>query len=366
MPQHPTLSDALNQYLSAYRARRAPATLKGDRFVLSRFVAAMGDIQVRHLRPERVTDWFYGPGGLLDEHQTRDRRRREPVQATTHNFYRARLKSFFTFCQQRGYLRADLLIEVPHMRTVRRERQQPGPLLLLAMLDHAASNRDRAYLAVLMNTGLRANEVLRLRVGDVDLREGNLRVYISKSKQEDLLPVTSDLDGELRVWLTEYAADIGRPLATDDFLFPAASGPRYAWVPDDIGVKKQVIVPSTWVPERALKKAERIVQTAMFALGLPTKGEGSHTIRRAIARHFFDALVSDPKLGYDGALRTVSALLHHTNISTTETYLGLSTEKSRRDKTLRGQPFLTAMISADNVVAFPRNSEPAALYAASE
>jgi hypothetical protein len=60
------------------------------------------------------------------------------------------------------------------------------------------------------------------------------------------------------------------------------------------------------------------------------------------------------ELGYDAALRTVSALLHHSNMATTERYLGLSSEKKRRDQTLKGRPFLTAMVSNENVVPLRR------------
>ncbi len=96
---------------------------------------------------------------------------------------------------------------------------------------------------------------------------------------------------------------------------------------------------------------ERVVHAALARVGLPTRHEGAHTIRRAVARHFFDSLVATD-LGYDGALRTVSALLHHSNAATTETYLGLSSERQRRDNRLRRQPFLTALIDRSNVVPF--------------
>lgn len=59
--------------------------------------------------------------------------------------------------------------------------------------------------------------------------------------------------------------------------------------------------------------------------------------------------------GYDAALRATSALLHHKDASTTENYLGLTREKKHRDDTLRGQPFLSALVEqGDNVVRLPR------------
>lgn len=94
---------------------------------------------------------------------------------------------------------------------------------------------------------------------------------------------------------------------------------------------------------------------AIAALGLPSKDQGTHTIRRAVARAFFDSMAGEQ--GYDAALRTVSALLHHRSSATTEAYLGLSSERERRDKRLRGQPFLTGMVEEADVLPLRRPGE---------
>lgn len=84
---------------------------------------------------------------------------------------------------------------------------------------------------------------------------------------------------------------------------------------------------------------ERVVQDALRMAGVRVEpGEGVHTLRRSVARGFFDAAA---EAGYDGALRTTAALLHHQSTQTTELYLGIAADRLRRDATLRGQPFLT-------------------------
>lgn len=348
MKQHPRLSEALAQYGAMRSARFAPTTVMNEMFVLKRFLAWLGeDIQVRHLRPERVEAWFYGKGGVRQEHVTSDGTTRPGIVESTHNHYRSRLKSFFVYCNQRGWVRDDLLVHVAPMQVPRKRRAQPPPRVLMDLLDHAESPRDRCYLATAINTGLRANEIARLRVGDVDLDTGSLNVWISKSKEEDAQPITSDLDPELRRWLKHYAEDLGRPLVQNDHLFPARLGSRYVWRLQPDGTKVRGHALPSWVPEKHVVKTERIVQDALAAVGLPTRHEGTHTIRRAVARAFFDSQVAD---GYDGALRATSALLHHQSSATTEHYLGLTSERKRRDLAMRGKPFLSAMVNATNVV----------------
>ena len=354
MQHHPRLSEAKDKYLAMRRARFSKQSAINDGYALTRFLAWVGeDIQVRNLQPERVEAFFYGPGGLRDIHETRDGKTRPAVQESTHNHIRSRLKMFFAYCTQNGWLRQDLLLQVTPMRRPRKQRFQPAPRILLAMLDATTNPRDRAYIAVAINTAMRSNEIARLRVGDVDLDAGDLTVWISKSKTEDTMPISSDLDAELRIWLTQYALDIERPLGDDDYLFPARRNSVYVWRKNEEGEFVRGRTAPSWQPGTQMVKTHKVVQRALEVLGENTMREGTHTIRRAVARAYFDGLVAE---GYDFALRATSALLHHNSASTTEAYLGLSSERQVRDDFLRGKPFLSAMVSDENVKPLRREA----------
>jgi integrase len=340
---HPKLSEAVEDYLNLRRARFSRSTVQNETFVLRRFVANVGDIQVRHLRPEHVEKWFYGVNGVMSGHRTRDGHDREGVQASTHNYYRSRLKSFFGYCSQRGLTRNVLLQQVTPMRLPIKDRLQPGPEMLWVMLEGEQCPRDRAILATAMNTGLRSSSITDLRVGDVDLDNLTLHVRIPKSKMEDSMPMTSDLANELRHWLVTYRTNCIQaesPVEVLDthYLFPGRTGPRYRWRTQPDGRRVQYQVPSRWRPEGPARKIHEVAQAALHRVGLPTTHEGIHTIRRAVARLYFDELVHAG--GYDGALRQVSSLLHHSNSVTTERYLGLSRERRARDESLRGKSLL--------------------------
>lgn len=343
MAAHPALSEVLQDYLSLRKARLAPTTFKNEVFVLRRFVAAMGDIQVRHLTPEHLERYFYGPNGLMNEHRTRDGRTRPPVAPSTHNRHRTRLKEFFLYCSRRSLTRHDLLQQIPVQRVPVKYRLQPSADLLWQMLDNTDCPRDRAILATAMNTGLRASEICGLLVRDVDLDEGTLHVTITKSRTEDRLPLTCDLEAELRRWLATYrtrcAEDDNAVVVTDsDYLFPAKTGPHFRWRMTENGYREQYQVAPRFVPHRRLQRIHRVAQAALASIGLETQHEGIHTIRRAVARHYFDQLCDSGE--WDSALRMTSALLHHSNTSTTETYLGISKDRRARDASLRGKSLL--------------------------
>ncbi len=212
------------------------------------------------------------------------------------------------------------------------------------MLDATSDPRDRAVLAVAMNTGLRSSEIEHLKVADVDLNTLTLRTWINKSLIDDEMPITSDLAGELRTWMRTYAKRIGRPLIPADHLLPAYAGPRIGYRKDENGTLVKYMRESVIVPNRPALKLHRIAQEALRAVGLDTKGEGIHTLRRATARAFYDSLKAQ---GHEAAIRQAMVLLHHSNQSTTEAYLGVTPEREARNVSLRGRSFLRRSITAD-------------------
>ena len=91
-------------------------------------------------------------------------------------------------------------------------------------------------------------------------------------------------------------------------------------------------------PYKILDKPERCVSRALKTLGYTKEDDeprmGVHTLRRSGARALFDVLRNQ---GYDGALKRVSAMLHHKNTAMTEHYLGLDIERTQRNDMLRGE-----------------------------
>ncbi|WP_256842260.1 tyrosine-type recombinase/integrase [Ornithinimicrobium cryptoxanthini] len=333
------LSRAIEEYLEYRSARYSEATVRGEAHALAYFATWYGrDVQVQSLRPEKVEAWFTE---LRSPHTTPNRVHRPPVSANTHNVYRKRMRAFFSWLTRRGALKVDLLAEVPALSVHRRQRIQPPPSVLADLPNHATNARDRALIALSVNTGLRRNSVLLLTVEDVDLDEGWLRVQITKSHRDDAFPISSDLEPELHRWLRQYAKDLGRPLNGQEWLLPARTGPRITWTTQEDGTKARGHTAGSWVPERAMTHPERVIQDALRSAGLDIgAGEGMHTIRRGLARAFFDSLSEQ---GHDSAIKDVGAMLHHSNSSTTEVYLGLSQEVERRNALIRGRPLLSTM-----------------------
>ena len=355
------LSEAVTEYLNIQQAKtgtdghRGSNTAAADNNVLRMFLRMSGDRVLTNLTAQHVESWFYGPGGIRDHHKVESKRAGKqqispPVSEATHNHYRSRLKMFFKWCIQRGYMKADVMAQTEPLTVPKTKRQRPGAVTLLALLDAAENSRDRAYLAVAMNTAMRASDIRSLRLGDIDLEDGWIYAKIRKTKGQDDKPISEDMDRELRRWLTEYAESLGRPLRNDDYLFPRRRGGLIShYDTDEDGNRIMVRHPYVWVTDQYIKDTHLIVQKAMAKLGMPTYKEGTHTVRRAVARAYFDWVASEK--GDSAALRETAAFLNHSSTATTELYLGLDVDQERRNKRLKGKPFLTAMVDQqDNVV----------------
>ena len=239
--------------------------------------------------------------------------------ASSFNKTRSRIKCFLDFCIRRGWLTGDLLMAVRPRRVTRRGRLILSPSELLAMLGLAADPRERAMLAVGMNTALRAGEIADLRISDVDLDAGDLSVRITKSHTEDAMPISMELDAELRSWMIKYQVEVGRILSPDDHLFPAREPGHWRGQNESVPASRATrVMPNRLVfvyghprPNKPINKPAVIVQRAIARLGLIVEtGEGFHTLRRSAARAFYESRRDD---GHDYALRDTSALLHHSS-----------------------------------------------------
>lgn len=333
------LSEAIDLYLKSRRSSCSASTVRNDTHVLRRLERHVGDLLMHNVTPDHIERFF---NDLSDEHTAHNGKTYPAVRASTWNNLYSRIKQFVSWLQKRGYLRADLLSYVSPRRPEKRVRQQPDTAMLWRLIESPTEPRDRAVLAIAANTGLRANEIADLRIGDVDLDALDLTVRITKSSTEDRMAITADLADELRRWLTYYAewkaSALGQPLVDLDYLLPVRCGPRYRWRTNDDGTRERFQVETGYDPQRPVTKLHLIAQAALKSQGLETRHEGIHTIRRAVARACFDMLTDEK--GYDGALRVVSSLVHHSNVSTTETYLGFTKERLTRDEHLRGKSLL--------------------------
>ncbi|WP_420065110.1 site-specific tyrosine recombinase XerD [Pectobacterium colocasium] len=173
---------------------------------------------------------------------------------------------------------------------------QVDALLNAPSIEQPLELRDKAMLEVLYATGLRVSELVGLTMSDVSLRQGVVRV-LGKGNKERLVPL-----GEEAVYWIEYYLEHGRPWLlngqTLDVLFPSNRA-------------RQMTRQTFW---------HRIKYYAVLA-SIDSEKLSPHVLRHAFATHL---------LNHGADLRVVQMLLGHSDLSTTQIYTHVATERLKQ------------------------------------
>lgn len=330
------LSEAIDDYAAFRRSQDlSKHTLGSDRTVFKKFLSVNGNIWVHQINDVHVTRHF----------EVAARTRQSSSLTVDHNA----LHGFFAWARhtKRMALDNDPMFGRRQPKPMQRERLRVHVSKFGAMLDIAGETdaRNRMAVAAGLYTLGRDSELRSLRIRDADLAAGGLHMVIQKSRLEDVVPISEELDYELRRWLTHYAQAIDGPLEPHYYLLPGRSCSPVKGVDGRI-VK---MVGTAYHPERRCDSLVRMVHPILEEMGIDDTGEGGHTLRRSGARALFDSLVDG---GYDHALRVVQAMLHHKSMATTEKYIGLTADKRTRDQIIRGKKMYN--IPTGNVITMAR------------
>lgn len=206
------------------------------------------------------------------------------------------LKTFIKYCLSERIREDDPLrhIKPPKIKVALPDslsEAQVDALLDAPDLNDPIGLRDKAMLEVLYATGLRVTELISLRLDQISLLQGVVRV-IGKGNKERLVPL-----GEPAVEAIEIFVKTGRSVLlkhSSDVVFPSTRG--------------------TLMTRQTFWHRIKIYATVA---GINVK-LSPHTLRHAFATHL---------LNHGADLRVVQILLGHSDLSTTQIYTHVATER---------------------------------------
>ena len=157
----------------------------------------------------------------------------------------------------------------------------------------APSLKARVMLSLAYGCGMRAGEVVRLRVGDIDGEQKIIRIVQSKGRKDRNVMLPSDILGLLRDWWKDRPTEQdGRVSGPDRVIFPGYNGKHLS-----------------------PRQISRLFKQAAKAAGI-TKPVTLHTLRHSFATHLLER-------GVD--IRVIQALLGHSKLTTTARYASVAT-----------------------------------------
>lgn len=265
---------------------RSQKTIQNYDHYLTRLLDFAGDIEVTDIDVELIRKWRLWLNRLGTNTS-------DELSKTTQNYHLIALRSFLKYCAKRDIpaLPAD---KIELARTVRKQVTFLNEDELKRIFDQPdiatlGGLRDRAILELLFSSGLRVSELVGLDRDHINLKR--LEFMVRGKGQKDR-PIFISL--EAAAWIQKYLdqrQDTAKPL------FVRYSGRRAVDLSGNFH-------------RLTARSVQRLVARAALLAGI-TKHVSPHTLRHSFAT---DLLMN----GAD--LRSVQAMLGHSNIATTQIY----------------------------------------------
>jgi site-specific recombinase XerD len=265
---------------------RSQKTIENYDHYLTRLNDFAGDIKVSDIDAELIRKWRLWLNRLGTNTS-------DELSKTTQNYHLIALRSFLKYCAKRDIpaLTAD---KIELARTRRKQvtflnQEEAERLFAEPDTSALAGLRDRAILELLFSSGLRVSELVGLDRDHINLKR---REFMVRGKGQKDRPIF--ISSEAAAWVQQYLErrqDTARPL------FVRYSGTKQV---DRSGNFQRLTA----------RSIQRLVARYALLAGI-TKHVSPHTLRHSFAT---DLLMN----GAD--LRSVQAMLGHSNIATTQIY----------------------------------------------
>lgn len=265
---------------------RSQRTIQNYDHYLTRLIDFAGDIKISDIDQELVRKWRLWLNRLGTNTS-------DELQKNTQNYHLIALRSFLKYCAKRD-IEAMSADKIELARSIRKQvtflnTDELERLFSAPKIQTLIGLRDRAILELLFSSGLRVSELVALNIGDVNLKR---KEFMVRGKGQKDRPIF--ISDAVVWWLSQYLdkrQDNAKPL----FI-------RYSGT-------KQVNLSGNFY-RLTTRSVQRLVARYALLAGI-TKKVTPHTLRHSFAT---DLLMN----GAD--LRSVQAMLGHSNISTTQIY----------------------------------------------
>ena len=211
------------------------------------------------------------------------------------------LRAFYKYCILEDITKADptVLLDAPKLKRALPDVlsfEEIEKMISCIDLSKPEGGRNKAILETMYSCGMRVSEVVNLKISQLYLDLGFIRV-LGKGDKERLIPIGSSAIKYIKIYLKDIRIHIAPVRGNEDILFLNKRGSKMSRV-----------------------MIFYIIKELALLAGI-TKTVSPHTFRHSFATHLVEG-------GAD--LRAVQEMLGHASITTTEIYTHLDREFLRK------------------------------------
>ena len=223
------------------------------------------------------------------------------IQARSQARILSGIRSFYHYLIMEDYLEADpsellespqIGLHLPEVLTI----EEIDTLIVFIDLSSNEGQRNRTILETLYSCGLRVSELCHLKISDLYLDEGFIKVEGKGSKQR-LVPISPRAIRELQLYFIDRNLTTIKP-GFEDFVFISKRGKNISRI-----------------------MVFHIIKELADAIGLQ-KNISPHTFRHSFATHLLEGGAN---------LRAIQCMLGHEKIATTEIYTHIDRNRLRQE-----------------------------------
>lgn len=282
-----TAGKTLDQYIAKYQEHMVrnqgleKETIRGRIRVARNFLSLQfgeNSLELSDLLPRHIEQYFLN--------------RAHHCNTTTLKTEASALRCFLRFLQFRGDISVHLVDSVPTIPSWRHTTipeflttDETNLLIQKCECETSQGQRDIAILLLLIRLGLRAIEICRLTLDDIDWDAGCIKV-VGKSSKRDRLPLLQDVGEAISTYLCH-----GRPQCLTRYVFVRAIAP--------------------FEPFSNSRSVANVVRNALRRANLNPPRKGTHLLRRSFATML---------LQRGASLTEIGKILRHQKADTTAIY----------------------------------------------
>lgn len=241
------------------------------------------------------------------------RLKRDGVSTVTAGNELRDLRSFFGWCHREGLIDSDPCYKVDPIKMPKTKKEAFSEIEVELLRKYARPGKEKAAVELMLSTGCRVSELVGIRIEDI--RDDSIIVHGKGNKDRKVF-----LNAKAIVAVNEY---LGMRTDTNPYLFP--KGVNYFQQPGTYNAKTAYgdsMKAENIMPDEATDKST--VEHWMRKLGKRAGVKGCHP-------HRFRRTCATFALKRGMPILSVSKMLGHEQISTTQIYLDLSDEDLEAD-----------------------------------